>query len=65
MAVVIQEKTKLQLRNEKIRGRYAFLSNQKHLKNQRILEMLEAEFLPLEQQTIWLIISQTGYYKDK
>lgn len=65
MATLSAPKTKLQLRNEKIRKRFNHLSNEKHLKNAKVLELLEQEFLPLEQQTIWLIISQTGYYKDK
>tara|TARA_R110002051_G_scaffold297564_2_gene363961 strand:+ start:20183 stop:20383 length:201 start_codon:yes stop_codon:yes gene_type:complete len=59
-----QPNPKIIKRNERIRARYLHLSEIKKLRNDYILELLEEEFLPLEQDTIWLIISQTGYYKN-
>lgn len=61
----LSKSEKLELRNERIRMRFNELSNRKHLKTTRVLEILENEFLPLTQETIWLIVSETGFYKRK
>lgn len=51
-------------RNELIRKRYTYYSEEKHFKNEHILKLLESEYKPLLADTIWLIVSQTGFYKD-
>lgn len=55
---------KLKLRNNRIRDRFRTLTNKKRLAVDYALELLSDEFLPLEQNTIWLIVSRTGYYKN-
>lgn len=52
-----------QERNDKIRNRYKFYDEVKKFKTEYILELLEGEFPPLLGSTIWLIVSETGYYK--
>lgn len=56
---------RLELRNERIRKRFAFLSSKKKWATNYTLEQLADEFLPLTEDTIWLIVSQTGFYKTK
>ena len=51
-------------RNEKIRKRFYYFVDQKNFSSEYALELLSDEFLPLEKQTIWLIISKTGHYKN-
>ena len=50
-------------RNKKIRKRFIELTETKRKRSDDALQQLEDEFMPLAQNTIWLIISQTGYYK--
>lgn len=57
-----QEKVKA--RNEKMRERFYHLTEVKHYNSDHALNLLEEEYLPLERETIWLIIRQTGYYKN-
>ena len=64
MSAIKRKNPKILERNLLIRDRFNVLSNIKGLKNKVVLEKLEQEFLPLEQQTIWLIVSQTGFYKN-
>ena len=52
-------------RNERVRRRYRQLTEEENLKSDYVLQRLEDEFLPLNKTTLWLIVSQTGYYKDK
>lgn len=56
---------KINRRNELIRNRFCYLINEKHYSTDYALTILENEFLPLSSQTIWLIVSETGYYKGR
>lgn len=56
--------SKIMQRNEKIRKRFAVLTDEKHFNSDYALSILENEFLPLERDTIWLIIRKTGHYKN-
>ncbi len=56
---------RLKLRNERIRKRFNFLTSKKHLKTEYTLAQLADEYLELTEETIWLIVSQTGFYKSK
>lgn len=56
---------KINKRNERIRNRFCYLINKKHYSTDYALSMLENEFLPLSSQTLWLIVSETGYYKGR
>ncbi len=62
--VMDKDKTDLLRRNEKIRKRFRFLTEQKHYDIDHTLGLLKEEFLPLKTKTIWLIISKTGHYKN-
>lgn len=64
MSVVKTKSNKIIQRNERIRKRFNELTEVKHYKTEYALELLEKEFLPLEPDTLWLIISKTGYYKN-
>ncbi|CAG2532947.1 hypothetical protein MAR621_03141 [Maribacter dokdonensis] len=64
MSTVKNANPKLLKRNSKIRERYHHLTEVKHLASDWVLKILEDEFLPLERKTLWLIVTQTGYYKD-
>lgn len=54
---------KIVKRNERLKKRWRQLTEKKFLRNDKALEILEEEFITLEQSSIWLIISETGYYK--
>jgi len=56
---------RLEERNERIRKRFNFLTSTKHYSTDFSLQSLADEFIPLTEQTIWLIVSKTGYYKNK
>lgn len=64
MSAVKIRNTKVLARNERIREQYAKYTEQKRLASDYALELLEEQFLPLTQSTIWLIITQTGFYKN-
>lgn len=59
------KQTRIEKRNEKIRQRFDFLTSKKHFSLEYTLEVLSEEFMPLAETTLWLIISETGYYKKK
>ena len=63
--LTITKTERIAKRNEKIRTRFDFLTSTKHYSLEYSLQQLEEEFMPLTQGTIWLIISQTGYYKNR
>lgn len=66
---MLHPKTKKQIRleerNERIRKRFVFLTSSKHYSTDFSLQSLADEFIPLTEETIWLIVSKTGYYKNK
>lgn len=65
MALVKANKQdKIIKRNERIRKRFATLTDVKKYASDYALEILADEFLPLEKDTIWLIIRRTGHYKN-
>ncbi|MDN3621328.1 hypothetical protein QWY81_17810 [Polaribacter undariae] len=64
MSAVKAINPKVLARNERIRKQYAKYTEQKRLASDYALELLEEEFLPLTIGTIWLIITQTGFYKN-
>ncbi|WP_111954891.1 hypothetical protein [Chryseobacterium lathyri] len=65
MAEVKQTKQdKIIKRNERIRKRFAYYTDKKHYDSNYALELLTDEYLPLEKETIWLIIRRTGHYKN-
>lgn len=51
-------------RNEKLRERYRYYTEKKHFNTTYTLSLLEEEFITLEPETIWKIVSRTGYYKS-
>ncbi|GEM_PF-6761612 len=51
-------------RNDRIRKRFAYYTDTKHFDSQYALDLLEDEYLPLERETIWLIVRRTGHYKN-
>ena len=51
-------------RNEKIRKDYKHYADVKQLRDKKVMEILEEKYLPLTKSTIWLIITQTGFYKN-
>lgn len=63
--IKLTKKQRLELRNERIRKRFTFLTSKKHLNTEYTLSQLADEFLELTEDTIWLIVSQTGFYKSK
>ena len=65
MAEVKQTKQeKIIKRNDRIRKRFAFYTDTKHYDSNYALDLLTDEYLPLEKETIWLIIRRTGHYKN-
>lgn len=56
-------KQRLDERNERIKKRFNYLFEEKGLRTEIVLSKLEEEFPPLLGTTIWLIVSETGYYK--
>lgn len=65
MALNLTKQERLEIRNDRIRKRFNHLTSKQQLKTEFALEKLEDEFLPLTEETIWLIISKTGFYKTK
>lgn len=63
MATEIHKTSPLLRRNERIRKRFRELTEKNRYAVDYALELLSEEFLPLQPNTIWLIVSQTGYYK--
>lgn len=59
-----EKQKKIIRRNEKIRQRFTYFIDKKNFSSKHALELLSEEFLPLEKQTIWLIIRQIGHYKE-
>ncbi|WP_312399532.1 hypothetical protein [Chryseobacterium sp.] len=55
---------KLIKRNNRIRERFAFFTDVKHFNSNHALDLLADEYLPLEKDTIWLIVRRTGHYKN-
>lgn len=64
MAATSTKNPKIIKRNKLIRKKYDELTAQKHFNSDYALGILEDIFVTLEKTTIWLIISQTGHYKN-
>jgi hypothetical protein len=64
MPTTKQINPKVLARNKRIRKQYNKYIDVKRLASDYALELLEDEFLPLTQSTIWLIVTQTGFYKN-
>ncbi len=64
MAVTKEINPKVLERNEKIRKDYKHFADVKQLRDKKVMEILEEKYLPLTKGTIWLIITQTGFYKN-
>ena len=65
MALVkVNKQDKIIKRNDRIRKRFAVLTDVKRYSSDYALEIMADEFLPLEKDTIWLIIRRTGHYKN-
>lgn len=64
MPAVKEVNPKVLKRNERIRQLYKKYIDDKRYASDYALELLEEQFLPLTQGTIWLIITQTGFYKN-
>lgn len=57
---------RLELRNERIRKRFNTLTSApKHHSTDYALKVLADEHLELTENTIWLIITETGFYSKK
>ncbi|WP_348814084.1 hypothetical protein [Flavobacterium maritimum] len=61
----LTKQDRLEIRNERIRKRFDFFTSKKKWATNYTLEQLADEFLPLTEDTIWLIVSKTGFYKTK
>lgn len=64
MSSTVKINPKVLKRNERIRSLYKKYIDDKHYANDYALKLLEEQFLPLTQGTLWLIITQTGFYKN-
>jgi hypothetical protein len=64
MAIIKEINPKVLERNKRIRKDYIHFADVKHLRDSKIMELLEEKYLPLKQATIWLIITKTGFYKN-
>lgn len=64
IAIKETKQDKIIKRNERIRQRFAFFTDKKHFDSDYALDLLTDEYLPLERETIWLIIRKTGHYKN-
>lgn len=64
MSGISKHTSRIAKRNEKLRERYTYYTEKKHFNTEYTLSLLADEFITLEPQTIWLIISKTGYYKN-
>jgi hypothetical protein len=64
MALTKEINPKILARNERIRKEYKHYADVKHVRDKKIMEILEEKYLPLTQSTIWLIVTQTGFYKN-
>lgn len=64
MPAVKEINPKVLARNERIRKQYNKYVDVKRYASDYALELLEEQFLPLSQKTIWLIVTQTGFYKN-
>lgn len=51
-------------RNQTIRQKYKELTEKKHLDSDYAISLLEELYITLNQTTLWLIITQTGHYKN-
>ncbi len=52
-------------RNERIRKRFAYYTDTKHLDSEHVLDLLADEYIgSLKRETIWLIVRRTGHYKN-
>jgi hypothetical protein len=59
----LTKQDRLEKRNERIRERFNFFTSKKKWATNYTLQQLADEFLPLTEDTIWLIVSKTGFYK--
>ena len=59
------KQSRIKKRNERIRKKFQFYTDTKHYNIEHALSLLEDDFIPLQRETIWLIVSNTGYYKGK
>lgn len=58
-------KERIIVRNQKLRKRYHALGTAPTwYRHEKIMEILVTENPALTEETIWLIISKTGYYKE-
>lgn len=64
MGKVTDNKERYLRRNQKIRRKFNQYVTEKRYAIDYALELLEDDFMPLKSTTIWLIVSQTGHYKD-
>ncbi len=64
MPITKEINPKVLARNVRIRNQYKKYVDDKRFAVDYALELLEEQFLPLTQGTIWLIITQTGFYKN-
>lgn len=63
MSQLLSKQERLEKRNERIKKRFEEFTSKKHWSVDYTLQKLADEFLPLTEDTIWLIVSGTGYYK--
>ena len=61
--ITTTKQIRLEQRNERIRKRFNVLTARNHYSTNHTLTVLADEFIPLTEDTIWLIVSKTGYYK--
>lgn len=60
------KKQRLEKRNERIKERFKTLTSApKHHSTDYALKLLADEYLELTENTIWLIITETGFYSKK
>lgn len=64
MSAINTKSSALIKRNNRIRERFKHYTEKKRYAIDYALELLADDFLPLTENTLWLIISKTGYYKN-
>jgi len=64
MSATQRKNPRILKRNTLIRKKFKELTEDKHFNTEHALKLLEEAFITLKPETIWLIVSQTGHYKN-
>lgn len=64
MSTTKRKNPRILKRNELIRKKFTEYTEEKHYNTNYALQLLEETYITLTQSTIWLIVTQTGHYKN-